>query len=437
MEYRILIVGSGAREHAIARSISKTQIDHQLFCIASNKNPGIMNICDELILGDIENVDFIVENAIQKKCNLAIIGPESPLSKGVVDKLKENNIPSIGPTKDLAQIETSKSFARDLMKEYNIDGLPIYQSFTTMNGVKECLVNHGENYVLKYDGLAGGKGVKVSGEHIFNHEEALDYCQGIISSNGKFVIEEKFIGEEFSLMSFSDGKTLKHMPVIQDHKRAYEGDEGPNTGGMGTYSDKDHSLPFLNKEDVKKAKETNEKIIRALYKKFGERYIGVLYGGFMVTEDGVKVIEYNARFGDPEAMNVLTLLETDLLTIFKSMVSGNLDSADVKFRNQATVCKYAVPIGYPSDPVKGSSVDASMIADDEVISYGSVNTQNDKIILAGSRALCITELGDTIAEAELVVEKKISKVKGSLFHRTDIGKSELIDKKVERMNKIR
>ena len=323
------------------------------------------------------------------------------------------------------------------MKEYNIDGLPIYQSFTTMNGVKECLASHGENYVLKYDGLAGGKGVKVSGEHIFNHEEALDYCQGIISSNGKFVIEEKFIGEEFSLMSFSDGKTLKHMPVIQDHKRAYEGDEGPNTGGMGTYSDKDHSLPFLNKEDVKKAKETNEKIIRALYKKFGERYIGVLYGGFMVTENGVKVIEYNARFGDPEAMNVLTLLETDLLTIFKSMVSGNLDSADVKFRNQATVCKYAVPIGYPSDPVKGSSVDVSMIANDEVISYGSVNTQNDKIILAGSRALCITELGDTIAEAELVVEEKISKVKGSLFHRTDIGKIELINKKIERMNKIR
>ena len=206
---------------------------------------------------------------------------------------------------------------------------------------------------------------------------------------------------------------------------------------MGTYSDKDHSLPFLNKEDVNKAKETNEKIIRALYKKFGERYIGVLYGGFMVTEDGVKVIEYNARFGDPEAMNALTLLETDLLTIFKSMVSGDLDSADVKFRNQATVCKYAVPIGYPTDPVKGSSVDVSMIADDEVISYGSVNTQNDKIILAGSRTLCITELGDTIAEAELVVEEKISKVKGSLFHRKDIGKIELINEKIERMNKIR
>ena len=136
-------------------------------------------------------------------------------------------------------------------------------------------------------------------------------------------------------------------------------------------------------------------------------------------------------------MNVLALLKTDLLTIFKSMVSGDLKSADVKFRNQATVCKYAVPIGYPTDPAKGSSVDVSMIADDEVISYGSVNTQNDKIILAGSRALCITELGDTIAEAELVVEEKISKVKGSLFHRTDIGKIELINKKIERMNKIR
>ena len=437
MEYRILIVGSGAREHAITRSISKTQIDHKLFCIASNKNPGIINICDELILGDIEDADFIVENAVQRKCNLAIVGPENPLFKGVVDRLKENNIPSIGPTKDLAQIETSKSFARDLMKEYEIDGLPSYQSFSSMNGVKKYLNNHGEDYVLKYDGLAGGKGVKVSGEHIFNHEEALDYCQKIVNSNGKFIIEEKFIGEEFSLMSFSDGKTLKHMPLIQDHKRAYEGDKGPNTGGMGTYSDKDHSLPFLEKGDISIAKETNEKIIEALFKKFGERYIGILYGGFMVTKSGVKVIEYNARFGDPEAMNALSLLETDLLTIFIAMVNGDLGDVDVRFKNQATVCKYAVPIGYPTDPIKGSSVDVSMVADNQVISYGSVNAQNDKIILAGSRTLCITELGDTIAEAELVVEEKISKVIGSLFHRTDIGKSELINKKIERMNKIR
>ena len=157
----------------------------------------------------------------------------------------------------------------------------------------------------------------------------------------------------------------------------------------------------------------------------------------MVTKSGVKVIEYNARFGDPEAMNALSLLETDLLKIFNAMVNGDLGGVDVRFKNQATVCKYAVPIGYPTDPIKGSSVDVSMVADNQVISYGSVNAQNDKIILAGSRTLCITELGDTIAEAELVVEEKISKVIGSLFHRTDIGKNELINKKIERMNKIR
>ena len=437
MEYRILIVGSGAREHAIARSINKTQIDHQLFCIASNKNPGIMNICDELILGDIENVDFIVKNAIQKKCNLAIIGPENPLSKGVVNRLKENNIPSIGPTKDLAQIETSKSFARDLMKEYNIDGLPIYQSFTSMNGVKECLANHGENYVLKYDGLAGGKGVKVSGEHIFNHEEALDYCQGIISSNGKFVIEEKFIGEEFSLMSFSDGKTLKHMPVIQDHKRAYEGDEGPNTGGMGTYSDKDHSLPFLNKEDVNKAKETNEKIIRALYKKFGERYIGVLYGGFMVTEDGVKVIEYNARFGDPEAMNVLSILKTDIIDIFHSIGRGTLSELSIAFDNKATVCKYAVPEGYPDKPMKGKKIDITSVSNKDSLFFASVDIEGDHLIEAGSRTVAVVGIASSISQAEKLAEEEISKVEGPLFHREDIGTDALIRKRVEHMESLR
>ena len=238
-------------------------------------------------------------------------------------------------------------------------------------------------------------------------------------------------------MSFCDGKNLKHMPAVQDHKRAFEDDLGPNTGGMGTYSDADHSLPFLRKEEIQKAQDINQRTAEALREEFGYGFKGVLYGGFMVTKSGVKVIEYNARFGDPEAMNALSLLETDLLAIFNAMVIGELGGLDVKFKNQATVCKYAVPIGYPTDPIKGSSVDVSMVADNQVISYGSVNAQNDKIILAGSRTLCITELGDTIAEAELVVEEKISKVIGSLFHRTDIGKNELINKKIERMNKIR
>ena len=170
----------------------------------------------------------------------------------------------------------------------------------------------------------GGKGVRVSGEHLKNINEGLDYANEIVEGGGKFLIEEKLVGEEFSLMSFVDGKTCKHMPVVQDHKRAYEGDTGPNTGGMGTYSFENHSLPFLSEKDIKEAQKTNELVAKQLFEETGTPYVGILYGGFMLTKGGVKVIEYNARFGDPEAMNVLSILESDFLSICISMVDGNL-----------------------------------------------------------------------------------------------------------------
>ena len=230
-----------------------------------------------------------------------------------------------------------------------------------MDGVSEFLQKLGNDYVVKFDGLAGGKGVKVSGEHLTNNNDAIDYCQEIIDSGGKFVIEEKFVGEEFSLMSFCDGKSLKHMPIVQDHKRAYEGDSGPNTGGMGTYTDINHSLPFLTIEDVNQAKEMNKATINALAKKFNESYKGILYGGFIATADGVKLIEYNARLGDPEAMNVLSLIETDFIDICCAITDGTLDKINVQFNKQATVCKYVVPEGYPENPVKGEPVDISNV----------------------------------------------------------------------------
>ena len=171
----------------------------------------------------------------------------------------------------------------------------------------------------------GGKGVRVSGEHLKNIDEGIAYANEIINIGGNFLIEEKLVGEEFSLMSFVDGKVCKHMPVVQDHKRAYEGDTGPNTGGMGTYSFGNHSLPFLStKKDINEAQKTNELVAKQLFEETGTPYVGILYGGFMLTRDGVKVIEYNARFGDPEAMNVLSILESDFLSICISMVDGNL-----------------------------------------------------------------------------------------------------------------
>ena len=343
----------------------------------------------------------------------------------------------MGPKKDLAQVETSKSFTRNLLVEYKIPGCPKFKTFESMDGVKEFLSLLGDNYVVKYDGLAGGKGVKVAGDHLHSRDEALIYCEELIKKGGRFLIERKLIGEEFSLMSFCDGENLSHMPAVQDHKRAYEGDTGPNTGGMGTYSDSDHKLPFLEDSHIKSAQKINEQTAKALKQKFGEGYKGILYGGFIATNAGVQLIEYNARFGDPEAMNVLSILETDFIDICKSIISGNLSNLDINFKNVATVCKYAVPDGYPDNPVKGNPIDVSNIKDKNLLFHASVELKDKKLIQMGSRAIAVVGHGESIWEAEQIAEKNISKVQGPLFHRKDIGTTELIQQKINHMLSIK
>lgn len=437
MKHKILVVGSGAREHAIVRALDRSEQEKEIFCLASNMNPGISGLCGELAVGNINNPEFVVNYAKKIGTTLAVIGPESPLACGVADALWNVNIKVVGPKKKLAQLETSKTFTRNLLKEYNIPGGPKYQPFGSMDGVLDFLNELGEDYVVKYDGLAGGKGVKVAGDHLHSHDEAMDYCQKLVAGGGGFIIEEKLIGEEFSLMSFCDGENLKHMPAVQDHKRAYEGDLGPNTGGMGTYSDANHSLPFLTDGDILQACDINNQTARALKDKFGEGYKGVLYGGFMVTADGVKLIEYNARFGDPEAMNVLSVLESDFIDICYGIVKGTLDQAVAQFLNKSTVCKYAVPKGYPNRPVKGEPIDVSLISNLDNLFYSSVDIQNGGLIEAGSRTVAVVGIADTISEAEKIAEKEISSVKGPLFHRADIGTERVVQSCVSHMNTLR
>ena len=339
----ILIVGSGAREHAIARALHNSPKQKTLYCLASNNNPGLKNLCFDIQVVDINNNETILKYARENNIYLAIVGPENPLANGVSDVLAKAGIRVVGPSREHSKIESSKSFARDLLLEYKIPACPKYSVFESIKGVQEFLNDLGSDFVVKYDGLAGGKGVKVSGDHLHSHKEALGYCDQLIQKGGKFVIEEKLIGQEFSLMSFCDGNCLKHMPAIQDHKRAFEGDLGPNTGGIGTYSDANHSLPFLTKSEIKEAQKINNLTAAALKNKYGYGYKGVLYGGFIATSQGVKLIEYNARFGDPEAMNVLSLLESDFIDICIGIADGKLKNIDVNFLRKASVCKYAVP----------------------------------------------------------------------------------------------
>ena len=437
MVNKILVIGSGAREHAIVRALNRSHQEKEIFCIASNMNPGIAELCDELLIGNFNDPDFVVNYTNEIGVTLAIIGPENPLENGVADALWSVKVKVVGPKKNLAKLETSKAFTRDLLKEYDIPGGPKYRTFDSMNGVAEFLNELGENYVVKYDGLAGGKGVKVSGEHLHSHDEALVYCQELTDKDGEFVIEEKFIGEEFSLMSFCDGDTLKHMPAVQDHKRAYEGDTGPNTGGMGTYSDANHSLPFLTEDDIAEAHQINIQTAKAVKDKFGEEYRGILYGGFMATANGVKLIEYNARFGDPEAMNVLSLLESDFIEICNGIADGSLNKVDVHFSNKATVCKYAVPEGYPNNPVKDEQIDISKIKNPDGLFYASVDIQNGKLVEAGSRTVAVVGMANSISNAEKIAEKEVSAIAGPLFHRSDIGTDMVIQKRINHMKSIR
>lgn len=433
----ILLLGSGAREHAIARALACSPQNPAIACLAANKNPGIQKLAEQFKVGSISDPKSVVSFA-QKCCaKLTIIGPEAPLQAGVADALWNAGIPTVGPKKAHAQIETSKGFTRDLLAKYNIPGGPLYRRFDSLDGVAEFLEELGEDYVVKYDGLMGGKGVKVSGDHLHSHDEALDYCTKLVNRGGSFVVEEKLIGEEFSLMSFCDGEHLAHMPPVQDHKRAYEGDEGPNTGGMGSYSDADHSLPFLTDDDISHAQKINETTAQALKKEFSEGYKGVLYGGFIATADGVKLIEYNARLGDPEAMNVLPLLESDFVEVCHGIVNGNLDERNVSFSRRATVCKYAVPEGYPDSPVKGEPIDVSSVTDTSQLYYASVDMKDGTLIEAGSRTVAYVGIAGSLVKAEAKAEGEISKVRGPLFHRTDIGTTELIQKRVEHMQTLR
>ncbi len=307
MSETVLIVGSGAREHAIALALARSSQQPRLLCFSNALNPGIASLCLEYGIGRITDQAAVASFAREHKATLAVIGPEAPLAAGVADALVASGVPVVGPTQSLARIESSKGFTRELLTKHNdFRQTSFFQRFESMAGLSEAGAgaDYANRHVIKDDGLAGGKGVKVCGDHLLSMDDSLVFCRELVEHGHPFVVEEKIEGEEFSLMSFCDGRTLKHMPAVQDHKRAYNGDKGPNTGGMGTYTDADHKLPFLTDKDIAEAQEMNQRVAAALMaQECGSPYQGILYGGFMATRDGVKLIEYNARFGDPESLN--------------------------------------------------------------------------------------------------------------------------------------
>ncbi|MBC7080775.1 MAG: phosphoribosylamine--glycine ligase [Thermoplasmatales archaeon] len=438
---RVLVIGGGAREHAICYALKKS--DAEIYSFMKNSNPGIKRIAKDYILHNECDAEKVVSYALSKNIELAIVGPEAPLQEGVTNSLLNNGIPTASPSREAAEIETDKEFMRKLMKKYRIKGSVKFDAFSDAKSAEEFIEKLNGNVAIKPVGLTGGKGVKVYGSHFSNAIEAIEYAKEVISKKiggkSRVLIEERVVGEEFTLQAFCDGKNIFPMPVVQDYKRLLPNDEGPNTGGMGSISSKDFILPFMERDEYEEACSILQKIIEAL-KKEGREYRGVIYGQFMLTFDGVKVIEINARFGDPEAMNVLSILRTDFLDICDAMANGNLRNSMVGFHEKSTVCKYIVPCGYGYEPLENKEieVDEKKIGEEGgKIFYASVNEKNGKIYTTKSRALAILGIADEIYEAEEICDRCLKYVKGDIFVRHDIGKKETLEKKMMKMRLLR
>ncbi len=426
MTETVLLVGGGGREHAIARSIAD---DCALYACASNRNPGIRRLADGFESIDETDADAIAAYATDIGANLAVIGPESALAAGVADALDDAGVYAFGPRSAEARLETDKAYQRRFMDEAEIPGCPDFEVFDDIEAACAYIDEYDGDLAVKPAGLTGGKGVKVIGDQV-THEEAKTYLRD--SDYDRVVLEERLVGEEFTIQAFVANGELRTTPAVQDHKRAYEGDEGPNTGGMGSYSDTGLSLPFMIDGDYDAAVGVLEAVVEAL-----PDYKGVLYGQFMLTDSGPKVVEFNARFGDPEAMNTLPVLDTPFIDVLTAARDGN-SLPELSFSGEATVCKYAVPDGYPVDPESGAkiAVDEESVGD-ALLFYASVDERDDGLYTTTSRSFAVVGRGDSIATAETEAEDALAAAGDRVRIRHDIGTASLIERRIEHMDELR
>ena len=440
---KILVVGGGAREHAICDAVIRSK-NAELYSIMSNLNPGIKSIAKKFLKEKETNINKVVDFAKTQDIDYVIVGPEAPLQEGIVNELEKNGIKTCSPTKEAARIETDKEWMRNLLKKHNIPGQLKYETFTDINKAKKYIEKLNHEVAIKPIGLTGGKGVKVSGDHFKNIDQAMVYVKEVIENKiggqKKVLIEEKAIGEEFTLQAFSDGKTILPLHAVQDHKRLLPNDDGPNTGGMGSYSCENGLLPFLTKSDYEEGAGILQKIIEALDSEDCS-YIGPIYGQFMLTINGPKIIEINARFGDPEAMNVLPLLQTDFVEICKAMIQGNLNQIKLKMNKKSTVCKYVVPEGYGTKSLSGVKIlvnETDIYNTGSQLFYASVNKENDFVTTTTSRSLAVVGIAKTIEKAHNICEEALKHIQSDhIFIRHDIGTQELINKRIKHMNTLR
>jgi len=411
----ILVIGSGGREHALFWKLSESPQTERIYAIPGN--PGMGEMTDIAVTDNAAILQF----AKEKDIGLVVVGPEVPLMNGLVDDLEAAGIPAFGPRANAAEIEGSKSFAKDLMKKY---GIPTarYEVFAEAEAARAYIRSEGTPIVVKADGLAAGKGVVVA----MTEQEALDAVDAIMENNSfgdageRVVIEEFMEGEEASLLAFTDGTVIRPMISAQDHKRAFDGDKGPNTGGMGTYA----PAPVMTPELTERAVEEILKPTISAMEKEGRAYRGCLYLGLMITADGPKVVEFNARFGDPETQVVLPLLDGDLVQIMHACADGTLADVPIRWKDGAAVCVVLSAGGYPASYEKGNEIYGIGNAEKlgALVFHAGTAKKNGKIVTNGGRVLGVVGMGKDIASAVQSAYDAVDQIsfKGE-YHRKDIA----------------
>lgn len=409
---KILVVGKGGREHALALAASKSPLCTELFCAPGN--PGMAQLGKCIPIGD-EDVEGLKKFALDNEIDLTIVGPESSLAAGLVNEFQKAGLKVFGPTKEAAQVESSKDFAKGLMKKYGIP-TAAYETFDNLEAAKAYVLEKGAPIVIKENGLKAGKGVTVAMK-VEDALEALDIAFEI--EGNKVVIEECLEGFEFSLIAMTNGELVVPLECAQDHKRAYDNDEGPNTGGMGSYS----PVRAVTDELVK---ETMDNIMLPMAKalsKEGVPFTGFLYGGLMVTKDGVKTIEFNARFGDPEAEVILARLESDFVQALLDVMDGK--NPQLQWNPQVSHGVVLASTGYPASSTKGALITGTEKTDGILYHMGT-KVDEEGLKTDGGRVLMVVSLADTLPEAMDLTYHELGKIQSdSLFYRKDIGRKDL------------
>lgn len=413
---RILVIGRGGREHAIIWALRKSKRVEKIYCAPGNA--GIAELAECLPIQEHHFAE-LCQFAVDQHIDLVVVGPEDPLFAGAVDYFEERNIPVFGPRKNAAIIEGSKVFTKDLMQKYNIPSAA-YRTFSQFDEAIAYLREQKAPIVVKADGLAAGKGVTVAAT-LEEAEQALRdmMIDKVFGEAGAQVVIEEFLqGQEMSILAFVDGNVVRPMAPAQDHKPVFDNDEGPNTGGMGTYSPVPHIPQSVVDEAIANIiKPTAEAMVAE-----GRPFRGVLFAGLMITADGPKAIEFNCRFGDPETQVVLPRLETDLAEIFLATVDGRLQDIEIRWSDQAAVCVILASGGYPGPYAKGIRIDGLDTVQESLVFHAGTALSNGHVVTNGGRLLGVTAVGTNLGEAR---EKAYADAERIHFegkhYRTDIG----------------